>query len=884
MIRTLIVDDREESRYFLNMLLKGSGYEVESACNGAEALEKARQNPPQLIISDLLMPVMDGYSLLRQWKADARLKQIPFVVCTAIYTDPKDEQLALNLGADAFILKPAEPEDFIARISQVMTAARSGGMSAPSAPATHTRIPIAAPEEEEKRNLRLYSEVLIHKLEDKMDELEKANRELHRDIAERQRTKEHVDQLSRVYSVLSDVNETIVREKNTQAMLEAVCRIALEKGKFRMAWIGMFNPETQVLQSVASSGVVEGYTDLIKFNLRDRTNNNGPTARCFLSGKHAICNDIAHDPHFLPWREEALRRGYQSSGSFPLQVEDRVVGVFNLYADAPHFFNDEELRLLDELAMDISFALEVGRREQERQKAEDELRWKTAFLEAQVDSAPDGILVVDSQGRKILQNQRLNDLWKIPTEIAGGKDDAAQVGFVAGRTRHPREFAAKVNHLNAHPDEVSRDEIELVDGTILDRCSSPVRDKAGNYYGRIWTFRDITGQRKLELQYRQSQKMEAFGQLAGGVAHDFNNLLAVIQLQAGQLRLESNLSLEQLEYAGDIENAAQRGANLTRQLLLFSRKQAMQPRNLKLKELVDNIAKMLQRTLGERIQLQFKFSDETLAIYADPGMIDQILLNLTVNARDAMPRGGQIIIETSAAELDEATAAQTEEARPGSFVCLSVADTGDGIPPEILARIFEPFFTTKEVGKGTGLGLATVFGIVQQHKGWINVVSEVGHGTTFRVYLPRLTTAADTAFIRLSASSIRGGNETILLVEDDSALRASLHTTLSRLGYHVLEAATGDEARDVWQQHRGPIRLLLTDLVMPGRTTGKELAKQLLRQDPELKVIYISGYSLEAADKDLLSEEGATFLNKPFEPHKLALAIRHCLDQKHGSK
>jgi PAS domain S-box-containing protein len=514
----------------------------------------------------------------------------------------------------------------------------------------------------------------------------------------------------------------------------------------------------------------------------------------------------------------------------------------------------------------------------ERKRAEEEIRWKTAFLEAQLDSSLDGILVVDSQGRTIQQNQRLNKLWKIPPAIAASKDDRVQIEFAASRTKNPVQFTAKVAYLYSHPDEVSRDEIELVDGTILDRYSSPVRNQAGNYYGRIWTFRDITEQRKLEAQFRQSQKMEAFGQLAGGVAHDFNNILAVIQLQAAMLKSEPNLSLQQLEFAGDIEKAAERAANLTRQLLLFSRKQTMQPRNLKLKDVVDNMTKMLQRTLGEKIELKFKFTEEPLAIHADPGMVDQILLNLAVNARDAMPKGGQIVIETSAAEFDEVTAKQTSQARPGLFVCLSVSDTGCGISPEILPRIFEPFFTTKEVGKGTGLGLATVFGIVQQHQGWINVYSEVGRGTTFRVYLPRQTKLTDTEFFWSSHVSQRGGSETILLVEDEFAVRLTVRTTLSRLGYRVLEAANGEEALAVWKQHHEEIRLMLTDLVMPGEVNGKELADQLLQQNPKLKIIYASGYSEEVAGKDLRLEEGVNFLAKPFQAYKLVQTIRNQLD------
>jgi PAS domain S-box-containing protein len=516
----------------------------------------------------------------------------------------------------------------------------------------------------------------------------------------------------------------------------------------------------------------------------------------------------------------------------------------------------------------------------ERKRAEDELLWKSAFLEAQVDSALDGILVVDSRGRKILQNQRLNELWKIPPHIAEDKDDAPQVKFVASRVKNPdpRLFTDKIVHLMSHPDEVSRDEIEVVDGTFLDRYSSPVRDKAGKYYGRIWTFRDITEKRKLEAQFRQAQKMESIGKLAGGVAHDFNNILAVIQLQADLLKTEETLSPAQLDYAGEIGAATQRAAALTRQLLMFSRRQTMQPHDLDLTQSINDITKMLRRTLGEEIQLQFKFAMQSLFIHADAGMLDQVLMNLAVNARDAMPKGGRLIIETSAVEIDAAAAAHNPPDRSGSFVCLSVSDTGCGIPPEILPRIFEPFFTTKDVGKGTGLGLATVFGIVQQHQGWVRVYSEAGRGSTFRIYLPRLAAMTPQKSGQPASDFPRGGNEMILLVEDDAFMRASVFKALSKLGYGVLEAASGVEALEVWKQGRDKIHLLLTDLVMPGGINGKELGQQLLQEKPGLKVIYTSGYSTEVAGRDFSLEEGVNFLAKPFEASKLAQTVRNCLD------
>jgi two-component system, cell cycle sensor histidine kinase and response regulator CckA len=391
--------------------------------------------------------------------------------------------------------------------------------------------------------------------------------------------------------------------------------------------------------------------------------------------------------------------------------------------------------------------------------------------------------------------------------------------------------------------------------------------------------RDITENRKLEEQFRQSQKMEAFGQLAGGVAHDFNNILAVIQMQAGMLRMEQDLSQNQTDYATEIEKASQRAADLTRQLLLFSRRQTLQPHNIDLNDIVANITKMLRRILREDIQMHFKHASQPLFIYADAGMMDQVLLNLTVNCRDAMPKGGDMFIETSIVEFDELAVAQSYKARPGAFICLSVSDTGCGISPENLPRIFEPFFTTKDVGKGTGLGLATVFGIVQQHQGWINVYSELGHGTAFRIYLPVALQTADKQSLPPALESVRGGDETILLVEDDLSLRVSVRNALLRLGYQVLEARTGVDALEVWNQNREKIDLLFTDMVMPDGMTGKELAGKLLQSNPKLKVIHTSGYSADVASRDIPLDEGVNFLAKPFETLKLAQTVRACLDK-----
>ena len=388
---------------------------------------------------------------------------------------------------------------------------------------------------------------------------------------------------------------------------------------------------------------------------------------------------------------------------------------------------------------------------------------------------------------------------------------------------------------------------------------------------------DITERINLEAQLRQAQKMESIGQLAAGVAHDFNNILTIIQGYSGLMLDRKNLDPELTDPLKQVAVAAERAANLTRQLLMFSRKQIMQPQELDLNEVIGNVTKFLRRILGEDITVHFNYSPNLPAIYADSGMIEQIIMNLAVNTRDALPRGGQLNIGTSVVEIGAAHVTANPEAREGNFVCLRFSDNGSGIPREILPRIFEPFFTTKEIGKGTGLGLATVYGIVKQHQGWIEVLTRQNEGTTFRVYLPSAERTAEKS-VQLKSGTVRGGNEVILVVEDEPELRALVGEILTGSGYNVLEAASGPDALPVWDESLSKIDLLLTDMVMPGNMTGRELAEKLKAQKPRLKVIYTSGYSVETIGKDFAFKRGLNFLQKPYHPLALLKVVRDCLD------
>ncbi len=511
--------------------------------------------------------------------------------------------------------------------------------------------------------------------------------------------------------------------------------------------------------------------------------------------------------------------------------------------------------------------------------AESDLAKALSLLSATLESTADGILVVDLNGKMIQMNRQFSRLWRIPAEIVESRNDADALNFVVGQLAEPEAFVAKVVDLYADPDAESFDTIRFKDGRVFERYSKPQKVE-GMTIGRVWSFRDITDREELEGQLRQSQKLEAIGSLAGGVAHDFNNLLTVIQGHADFLKQSLVSSHSDHEDVDTILQAVAKATALTTQLLAFGRKQILQPVNIEINDVIYGLQPMLRRLIGEDIRIITETAAEATTVLVDRGQMEQALLNLAVNARDAMPSGGELTIQTRVVTESNAAAGESEWRADGSngMVFLLVSDTGGGIPDDIRDRIFEPFFTTKEVGRGTGLGLATVHGIVRQSGGHITVESKAGEGTTFIINFPRVAAKALDIAPAAVAKAPKGGGETILIAEDDDALRELARRMLQRYGYTILVASDAAEALIVAASYEGNIDLLLSDVVMP-EGGGRVLAQEIRALRPSMKVVFMSGYTDDEIIRRGAIDPSTSFLPKPFSIDSLAAIVRTTLER-----
>ncbi len=708
------------------------------------------------------------------------------------------------------------------------------------------------------------SVALVYENASRYSEIQRYTADLEREIGVRTLTEQR---LSAQYSVARVLAEAQTLREATQAVIQALCRTAgweigaiwdVDRGAGVLRLLEVSSPQAARLSE---------FEDITRNSTFER--GAGLPGRVWASGKPLWISDVTQADN-LPRAAVAAKVGLQSAFAFPIRFEDEVSGVIEFFSCKIQEPDNDLLQMFSSIGTQIAQFIERTRSQGALRQAEE--KYRSIF-----ENAAEGIFQKTPSGQILTANPAMARMlgYESPEELVSTITDIGRQVYVEPQRRS--EFIRQLEEedvVHGFETQLYRRDRSKIWVSLSGRA---IRDANGTLLSCEGNMEDITERKRLEEQFRQSQKMEAVGQLAGGIAHDFNNLLTVItgysELLLGQLESADPMRKD-LETIG---KAGERAAQLTRQLLAFSRKQVLQPAVLDLNVLVENLNKMLRRMIGEDIDLVTVLAPDLGPVKVDPGQVEQIIMNVAVNARDAMPRGGMLTIETSNVELCEDYAQKHIAVLPGSYVVLAVSDTGCGMDAETKAHIFEPFFTTKGPGKGTGLGLATVYGIVKQSGGNIWVYSELGQGTTFKIYFPRVTQGQKAVLEPKTSYESRGGKETVLLVEDEPGVRKLACKILQTKGYKLIEASRGAEALALCETHKGMIDLLITDVVMPD-ISGRELADRLRSGHPGLRLLYMSGYTDEAVIRHGVLDAGVAFLQKPFTPEALARRVRQVLD------
>ncbi|MFO0945696.1 MAG: response regulator [Planctomycetota bacterium] len=842
MATILVVDDRATNRDFLVTLLRYKNHELLEAEDGLEALELARQRPPDLIFTDVLMPRMDGYEFVRQLRMHAATANTPVVFFTAHYLEREAKYLAETCGVTEILCKPCTPETVLEAVERVL--------HAPGVP------PLATTEEEFDRH---HVRILTDKVSQKADELRVINAR---------------------FSAMIDLGLQLGSERDPKRLLQSFCNSAR----------GILGARFVILAVTLGDGSIEART----FSSGCETLLTHPSGSMTMRGRLAeICgsrNILRLDQGSIDVPSLGLPDGV---GDIHSLLAVPVTSLAHNYGWAcfgnkigSEPFSEEEARTAGILAAQLGRIYENG-------KLYAEVQRQVTLLEREMEEK---VRAQTERDRFFLQS--LNLLC-----IAGfdGYFHVVNPAWERMLGYSTEELYSRPFVEFAHPEDVNRMREEvarLAEGESTNSFEIRVLCRDGSSRWILWnatpfleekrfyaTGHDITEKKQAEEalrlteeQFRQAQKMEAVGRLAGGVAHDFNNLMTVV-LGYGDLVLASLHQGDPLRgFVAEIHKAGERATAVTRQLLAFSRKQILSPQVANVNDSLGELEKMLARLIGEDIKLRTILAADLGKVRVDIGQFEQVIVNLAINARDAMPDGGKLTIETKNVIIDHAYARSHLDVKTGPYVMIAVTDNGIGMSPEVRMRIFEPFFTTKPAGKGTGLGLATAYGTVKQSGGHIWVYSEEGTGTTFKIYLPRVFAEVEREEIAPAAEPMPISSDTILVVEDEPAVRELASHILELSGYTVLQAESAEVALEIVASYQGIIHLLLSDVIMPSMS-GKQLSERLKAERPEMRHLFMSGYTDNTIVHHGVLEAGMNFLQKPFTAKSLVETVRKVLGE-----
>jgi PAS domain S-box-containing protein len=919
-MKILIVDDNPDDRRVLRYMVERHGHQSVEAQNGVEGLEQARADVPDLIVSDALMPGMDGFQFLRSVKQEAGLRSVPFIFYSASYREEKDVRLAMSLGADAYLVKPVDPVELWEKVERLLVMERSE--KAPPGPLV----------EEDAEYLKCYSEVVATQLEEKVRELERtvqqqqsAERAL-RASEERLCSTLEATQIvaweadlvagqfhetgpvarlfgqgegfkhESIESLVDDVHPDDRRDfqiKLAEALRGESCfrqeyRISLSDGTIR--WIAAIGDLQRDAQGRPKRflGLAREITDLKRTEMALRkvsraveqspdsiviTDSTGNIE--YVNPKfsevtgYALVEVLGQNPRILKSGEmppEQYRQMWQAITS----GRDWRGEFHNRRKNGTLYWESATISPVRDTRGVITHFLAIKQDITEHKLALERIREQAALL----DQTQDAILVL-GLNRHLRYLNRSAERFYAPRPGPLDDLDAPSLLF----QEHPERCAevCQATMEGGHwSGEITGITALGVRRVVRSRWSL-VHDTAGRPFSFLIVNTDVTEQKRLEEQFLHAQRMEGIGTLASGVAHDLNNILSPILMAADMLRPVVTKP-EDLEVITLLENGARRGADIIKQLLTYGRgvegeRVAVQPRSL-LKEMV----KVIRETFPKNITVEQQIPENLWTVLADPTQIHQVLLNLCINARDAMPQGGRLTITAENLIVDAAYTAVNPEARPGPCVVLRVGDTGTGIPPEILHKIFDPFFTTKEPGKGTGLGLSTVLGIVKSHEGFVQVDSRMGEGTQFKVYLPASVESTELPPEPSTDPMPEAHGELVLLVDDEDSVRAVGRYALESSGFRVITAADGAEALMVFSRSRVPIRAVVTDMIMPVMD-GAALIRALRRHSPDLPLVAMCGLSDEESVAVQAGISRNAFLHKPFSTAKLVRMLHKVLGE-----
>jgi signal transduction histidine kinase len=689
------------------------------------------------------------------------------------------------------------------------------------------------------------------------------------DVTELERAKLALRRSMRALATLSRSNQALVHAVDEGSLVDEVTRIVVETGGYAAAWIGLLEPDG-ALAGVARAGLEGGSEAGVAAWEAGTT---ALAGRAVGTGRIEVVLFSERDPAPGSWEAHALQRGLARCVALPVAKGDVVLGALVIHASDANAFDQAEVELLSEVALDLGYGLDALRTRRAREETVAQLEEVRTRIRTIYDHLPHAALVWRAANGKGFTVIDFNRAAQSLADALG----AAQRGAAAS------ELEPVVPHLGEDLERCSRERTQRDREVECALPGGPLR--MALTYGFVppdmvvLHAQDVTRERQAEEQLAGAQRLEAVARLAGGVAHDFNNILSIVLTSAEFALARLDASDPARNDVEQVREAAERAAALTKQLLAFGRRQMLEPTVTSFDDVVDGLAGVIRSALGEDIDLELHPADEPGHVMVDPGQLERVLVNLALNARDAMSRGGKVTIETANVDLDAEYVQSRGVVRPGPYVCLSVTDTGIGMPEHVRERVFEPFFTTKGEGKGTGLGLASVYGIVKQSGGYIWVYSEPGRGTTFKIYLPRVDEAPPEPEPREARKGASTGHETILVVEDEEGVRRASERILAGAGYRVLAAAGGRTALALCEEHGANIDLLLTDVIMP-EMSGPDLAEQVRRSWPHVKILFMSGYAPQAISHHGLLDAGTQLVEKPFSVEALRRKVREVLDEQ----